>query len=44
MSTDSPICNPQDVNKKEPRGLRNEIDLGKVQEVGIEYVLTKKEQ
>mgnify|MGYP003575714447 FL=1 len=42
MSTDSPICNPKDVNKKEARGLRDEIDLGEVQEVGIEYVLTKK--
>ena len=29
------------VNKKEARGLR-EVDLGEVQEVGTEYVLTKK--
>jgi hypothetical protein len=42
MSTDSPIYNPKDVNKKEARGLRDEIDLGEVQEVGTEYVLTKK--
>jgi hypothetical protein len=42
MSTDSPIYNPKDVNKKEARGLKDEIDLGEVQEVGTEYVLTKK--
>ncbi|MGI9009787.1 MAG: hypothetical protein ACXWFB_11900 [Nitrososphaeraceae archaeon] len=42
MSTDSPIYNPKDVNKKEARGLRDEVDLGEVQEVGTEYVLTKK--
>jgi hypothetical protein len=42
MSIDSPIYNPKDVNKKEARGLRDEIDLGEVQEVGTEYVLTKK--
>ena len=41
MSTDSPIYNPKDVNKKEARGLREEVDL-EVQEIGIEYVLTKK--
>ena len=42
MLTDSPIYNPKDVNKKEARGLRDEVDLGEVQEVGTEYVLTKK--
>jgi hypothetical protein len=42
MSIDSPIYNPKDVNKKEARGLREEVDLGEVQEIGIEYVLTKK--
>ena len=42
MSTDSSIYNPIDVNKKEARGLRDEVDLGEVQEVGTEYVLTKK--
>ena len=41
MSTDSPIYNPKDVNKKEAMGLREEVDL-EVQEIGIEYVLTKK--
>ncbi len=29
MSTDSPIYNPKDVNKKEARGLRDKVDLGK---------------
>ena len=42
MSIDSPIYNPKDVNKKEARGLREEVDLWEVQEIGIEYVLTKK--
>ncbi len=42
MSTDSPIYNPKDVNKKEARGLRDKVDLGEVQEVGTEYILTKK--
>ena len=42
MSTDFPIYNPTVVNKKEARGLRDEVDLGEVQEVGTEYVLTKK--
>ena len=42
MSTDSPIYNPTVVCKKEARGLKDEVDLGEVQEVGTEYVLTKK--
>ena len=42
MSTDFPIYNPTVVYKKEARGLRDEVDLGEVQEVGTEYVLTKK--
>ncbi len=42
MSTDFPIYNPTVVYKKEARGLRDQVDLGEVQEVGTEYVLTKK--
>ena len=42
MSTDSGIYNPEDVIKKEARGLEDETDLGEVQEVGTEYILTKK--
>ena len=42
MSTDFPIYNPTVVYKKEARGLLGEVDLGEVQEVGTEYVLTKK--
>jgi hypothetical protein len=42
MSTESPIYNPEDVIKKEARGIEDETDLGEVQEVGTEYILTKK--
>jgi len=42
MSTDFPIYNPTVVYKKEARGLLDEVDLGEVQEVGTEYILTKK--
>jgi hypothetical protein len=42
MATDFPIYNPTVVYKKEARGLRDEVDLGEVQEVGTEYLLTKK--
>ena len=42
MSTDSPICNSEVVIKKEARELSYEVDIGKVQEVGNEYILTKK--
>jgi hypothetical protein len=42
MSTESPIYNPEDVIKKEARGIEDESDLGEVQEVGTEYILTKK--
>ena len=41
MSTDFPIYYLTLVNKKEARWLR-EADLGEVQEVGTEFVLTKK--
>jgi hypothetical protein len=40
---DTPVIyNPEDVIKKEARGLGYEVDLGEVQEVGTEYILTKK--
>jgi len=42
MSTESPIYNPEDVIKKEARGIEDETDLGEVQEVETEYILTKK--
>ncbi len=42
MSTESPIYNPEDVIKKEARGIEDQSDLGEVQEVGTEYILTKK--
>ncbi|HSF00625.1 MAG TPA: hypothetical protein VLA48_06990 [Nitrososphaeraceae archaeon] len=41
MSDNSPIINPEDVIKKEARGIDN-TDLGEVQEVGIEYIVTQK--
>ena len=41
MSDNSPIINPEDVIKKEARGIDN-ADLGEVQEVGIEYIVTQK--
>ncbi|MGB9168664.1 MAG: hypothetical protein WCB31_07040 [Nitrososphaeraceae archaeon] len=41
MSSDSPIYNPEDIIKKEARGI-DDTDLGEVQEVGPEYILTEK--
>lgn len=41
MSQDSPIYNPEDIIKKEARGI-DDTDLGEVQEVGPEYILTEK--
>jgi hypothetical protein len=42
MTDDSPIIyNPEDVLKKEARGLGN-ADLGEVQEVNPEYIVTQK--
>lgn len=41
MSENSPIINPEDVIKKEARGIDN-ADLGEVQEVGIDYIVTKR--
>ena len=41
MSHDSPAYDSEDIIKKEARGI-DEIDLGEVQEVGPEYILTEK--
>jgi len=41
MSSDFPIYNPEDIIKKEARGI-DDTDLGEVQEVGSEYILTEK--
>ena len=41
MSENSLIINPEDVIKKEARGIDN-ADLGEVQEVGIDYIVTQK--
>jgi hypothetical protein len=42
MSSDSNIYNPEDIIKKEARGLGDDADLGEVQELGIEYIVTQK--
>jgi hypothetical protein len=42
MSNDSTIHNPEDIIKKEARGLGDDADFGEVQEVGIEYIVTQK--
>jgi hypothetical protein len=42
MSGDSTIYNPEDIIKKEARGLGDDADLGEVQEVGIEHIVTQK--
>ena len=36
------IYNPENVIKKEARGLGDDADFGEVQEVGIEYIVTQK--
>ena len=42
MSSNSTIYNPEDIIKKEARGLGEDTDFGKVQEVGVEYIVTQK--
>jgi len=43
MSSDSnTIYNPEDIIKKEARGLGDDADFGEVQEIGIEYIVTQK--
>jgi hypothetical protein len=41
MSSDSTIYNPEDIIKKEARGLGDDADFGEVQEVGVEYIVTQ---
>ena len=41
MSSDSnTIYNPEDIIKKEARGLCDDADFGEIQEVGVEYIVT----
>ena len=42
MSSNSTIYNPEDIIKKEARGLGENADFGEVQEVGVEYIVTQK--
>ena len=44
MSTNNSnnIFNPEDIIKKEARGLGYDADFSEVQEVGIEYIVTQK--
>ena len=41
MSSDFTIHNPEDIIKKEARGLGDDADFGEVQEVGVEYIVTQ---
>lgn len=36
------IYNPEDIIKKEARGLGEDVDFGEIQDVGIEYIVTQK--
>ena len=42
MSSNSTIYNPEDIIKKEARGLGEDTNFGEVQEVGVEYSNTKR--
>ena len=42
MSSNSTIYNPEDIIKKEARGLGEDTDFGEIQEVGVEYIVTQK--
>jgi hypothetical protein len=42
MPNPSTIYNPEDIIKKEARGLGEDADFGEVQEFGIEYIVTQK--
>ena len=42
MSSNSTIYNPEDIIKKEARGLGEDADFGEIQEVGVEYIVTQK--
>ena len=41
MSSNSTIYNPEDIIKKEARGI-DDADFGEVQEVGVELIVTQK--
>ena len=43
MTNDTPIIyNPEDVLKKEARGIEDNAHLGEVQEINPEYIVTQK--
>ena len=42
MPNPSTIYNPEDILKKEARGLEEDTDFGEIQEVGVEYIVTQK--
>jgi hypothetical protein len=42
MSSNSTMYNPEDIIKKEARGLWGDTDFGEIQEVGVEYIVTQK--
>ena len=42
MSSNFTIYNPEDIIKKEARGLGEDTDFGELQEVGVEYIVTQK--
>ena len=42
MSSNSTIYNPEDIIKKEARGLGEDANFGEVQEVGVEFIVTQK--
>ena len=42
MSSNSTTYNPEDIVKKEARGLGEDTDFGEVQEVGVKYIVTQK--
>ena len=42
MSNNSTIYNPEDIIKKEARGLGEDADFGEVQEVGVKFIVTQK--
>jgi hypothetical protein len=41
MSSNSTICNSEDIIKIEARDLGNDVGFGELQEVGIEYIVTQ---
>ena len=41
MSSGFTFYNPEDIIKKEARGLGDDADFGEVHEVGVEYIVTQ---